>query len=277
MLKTLSLWSALLLIANGLAGPACAADVAGTTGEMTLHTRSRVESPKGSGQFDAVYKTVHWNPEENGDHHLRHVGSALVQVGYGPGGRDGAANQRLCHQSQETRRADRSRPERLHESLRRSPREKACPGCAGRTTSRLPEKCVGAAAGREGQKWPIDDSDGGCDCTPQCVQVVAHSRQIDTIKIADEDAISDSGIEIGNLFVQRGIENVMFMGVHTNMCMVGRPFGLRNLVRFGKNVVLVRDLTDAMYNPQKPPHVSHIRGTELVDGVHREVYLPHDH
>ena len=84
------------------------------------------------------------------------------------------------------------------------------------------------------------------------------------IKIADEDAISDSGVEIGNLFVQRGIENVIFTGVHANMCVVGRPFGLRNLVRFGKNVVLVRDLTDAMYNSRKAPHVSHVRGTELV-------------
>jgi len=29
-------------------------------------------------------------------------------------------------------------------------------------------------------------------------------------------------------------------------------------------VVLVRDLTDAMYDPRQPPHVSHTRGTELV-------------
>ena len=117
---------------------------------------------------------------------------------------------------------------------------------------------------RERSHWPIDQSDGGCDCTPPCAQVIAWRRQIDAIKIADEDAISDSGVEIGNLFVQRGIENVIFMGVHTNMCVVGRPFGLRNLVRFGKNVVLVRDLTDAMYNPRKAPHVSHFRGTELM-------------
>ena len=28
--------------------------------------------------------------------------------------------------------------------------------------------------------------------------------------------------------------------------------------------ILVRDLTDAMYNPQRAPYVSHAEGTELV-------------
>jgi hypothetical protein len=54
------------------------------------------------------------------------------------------------------------------------------------------------------------------------------------------------------------------MGVHTNMCVLGRPFGIRQMVRLGKNVVLARDLTDAMYDPRQPPYVSHARGTELV-------------
>jgi hypothetical protein len=35
------------------------------------------------------------------------------------------------------------------------------------------------------------------------------------------------------------------------------------MVKLGKNVVLCRDLTDAMYDPRKPPYVSHQRGTEL--------------
>ena len=31
----------------------------------------------------------------------------------------------------------------------------------------------------------------------------------------------------------------------------------------GKNVVLVRDLTDSMYNPARWPNVSHFKGTAL--------------
>ena len=44
----------------------------------------------------------------------------------------------------------------------------------------------------------------------------------------------------------------------------GRPFGIRQLLKLGFNVVLVRDLTDAMYDPRQPPFVSHTRGTQPV-------------
>ena len=36
------------------------------------------------------------------------------------------------------------------------------------------------------------------------------------------------------------------------------------MTKLGFNVALVRDLTDAMYDPRKRPFVSHARGTELV-------------
>ncbi len=112
--------------------------------------------------------------------------------------------------------------------------------------------------------YPIDHSDGGCDCQPRCEEGSPWTGQIDAIEIKDEDAISDSGTEIWNLLERRGIRNVILMGVHTNMCVLGRPFGLRNLAKAGKNVVLMRDLTDTMYNSRQPPHVSHFTGTDLV-------------
>ncbi len=112
--------------------------------------------------------------------------------------------------------------------------------------------------------YPIDQSDGGCDDGPQCPQGSPWKSQIAAIEIKDEDAISDSGAEIWNLLESRGITNVMLMGVHTNMCVLGRPFGLRNLARSGKNVVLVRDLTDTMYNSRMWPYVSHFEGTNRI-------------
>ncbi len=48
------------------------------------------------------------------------------------------------------------------------------------------------------------------------------------------------------------------------MCVLGRPFGIRQMVRLGKNVALMRDMTDTMYNPDRPPGVSHFEGTDLV-------------
>jgi len=110
---------------------------------------------------------------------------------------------------------------------------------------------------------PIDSSDGGCDDQPQCKQGRAWKSEHPAIRIADNDAVSDKGVEVWNLLESRGIENVMILGVHTNMCISGRPFGLRNLSRYGKNVVLIRDLTDTMYNPRKTPQVAHERGTAL--------------
>ena len=62
----------------------------------------------------------------------------------------------------------------------------------------------------------------------------------------------------------RGIGNLLIMGVHTNMCVLNRSFAIKQMVRWGKNVVLVRDLTDAMYDPAMPPYVSHDEGTRLV-------------
>jgi len=114
--------------------------------------------------------------------------------------------------------------------------------------------------------YPIDHSDGGCDCEPTCKQGPPWpwKSQIDTIEIKSEDAISDSGVEIWNLLTQYGIKNVILMGVHTNMCVLGRPFGLRNLAKSGKKVVLMRDMTDTMYNSRMRPVVNHFTGTDLV-------------
>jgi nicotinamidase-related amidase len=111
---------------------------------------------------------------------------------------------------------------------------------------------------------PIDDSDGGCDNLPPCATYRAWTCQHPALHIAAEDAISDNGAEIYRLLEQRQIENIVVMGVHTNMCVLGRSFSIRRLVTLGKNVALMRDMTDSLYNPRKHPHVSHFRGTALV-------------
>ena len=111
---------------------------------------------------------------------------------------------------------------------------------------------------------PIDDSDMGCSCPVQCPVREAWTRQIATIELMPEDALTDDGQETWNLLQARGIDQVILCGVHLNMCVLGRPFGIRQMVHLGKKVALMRDLTDAMYNPEKPPKVSHFAGTDLV-------------
>lgn len=120
--------------------------------------------------------------------------------------------------------------------------------------------------------YPIDQKDGGCDDIPVCPQGSPWRRQVAGIEIHDEDAISDSGVEIWNLLESRGITTVLLMGVHTNMCVLGRPFGLRQLARHGKRAILVRDLTDTMYNSRSWPHVSHFQGTQrIIEHIERYV------
>ena len=112
-------------------------------------------------------------------------------------------------------------------------------------------------------KLPIDDSDGGCDDQPPCPTGSPWTRQIASIEINEGDAITDSA-EAYNLMRQRGISNVIVMGVHQNMCVLGRPFSIRQMVYQGQNVILVRDLTDNMYNSRSAPRVDHFTGNDLV-------------
>lgn len=119
-------------------------------------------------------------------------------------------------------------------------------------------------ASEKGAVWPIDQKDGGCNCTIECKQGTVWTHQIETIEIKDHDFISDSGVEVLGLFKAKGIKNVILMGVHENMCVIDRPFALRNMVRSGMNTVVMRDLTDTMYDSKEWPVVSHFTGNSLM-------------
>ncbi len=130
----------------------------------------------------------------------------------------------------------------------------------------------------EAAAYPIDQSDGGEDDDPvdhrlwaERLEAIGRNprspwlRQCDGISIDEKrDYISDSGTEIWSILEHHHISNVILVGVHTNMCVLGRPFGLRRLASGGKNVVLARDLTDTMYNPGAWPYANHFTGTDLI-------------
>lgn len=109
---------------------------------------------------------------------------------------------------------------------------------------------------------PIDDSSGGCDTHEKFYK--AWTRENAIIPIASGDRISDSGAEIYSFLHSRGITNLLVMGVHANMCVLKRSFAIKQMTKWGIRCALVRDLTDAMYNPHDRPFVAHDQGTELV-------------
>ncbi|MFM7213771.1 MAG: protein-signal peptide and transmembrane prediction [Verrucomicrobiota bacterium] len=122
---------------------------------------------------------------------------------------------------------------------------------------------------------PIDDTDMGCSCSgTKCTVREAWTRQIPAIELFPEDALTDDGQETWNLLAQHGIRHVILCGVHLNMCVLGRPFAIRQMVYLGQDVVLMRDFTDTMYNPERPPGVDHFTGTDLVVGHVERFWCP---
>jgi nicotinamidase-related amidase/type 1 glutamine amidotransferase len=229
---------------------------------LALHARTRVETKPGSGLFNAVTKPLTWDPAK----------TAIVVCDMW--------NQHWCPDA--TKRVAEMAP-RMNAVLVAARNQGVliihCPsntmkfyeGTEQRDRARQAAKVVTKVplrqscnldVKREG-RLPIDDSDGGCECDPPCKQGSPWTRQIETLKIEAPDAITDSA-EAVYLMKQRGIENVIVTGVHTNMCVLGRPFAIRQLVDQGFHVALMRDMTDSMYSSRRPPYVSHFTGTDLV-------------
>jgi len=112
---------------------------------------------------------------------------------------------------------------------------------------------------------PIDDSDGGCDDATPVKSFKAWTRQHAAIKIDEgKDYVTDNGREVFNILKDEGVKTVFVLGVHTNMCVLNRSFAVKQLRRWDVDCLLVRDLTDAMYNPKMKPFVTHAEGTNLV-------------
>ena len=236
---------------------------------LILHARVRdagaPSEKSGSNDAPAHDKTLSWKPAQTAiiicdmwnQHWCRGATRRVGELGPAMNQAIAAARAKgilIIHAPSSCMEAYKNHPAR--EKAQQAPKAANLPKHIGEWCNRIPAEEKGI--------YPIDQSDGGCDDGPQCPQGSPWKSQNAAIEIRPEDAISDSGEEIWNLLESRGIANVMLMGVHTNMCVLGRPFGLRNLARSGKNVVLVRDLTDTMYNSRQWPYVSHFEGTSRI-------------
>jgi type 1 glutamine amidotransferase/nicotinamidase-related amidase len=232
---------------------------------LKLFTRSRVAVPETDGEFRIEYKTVEWDAGKTAvvicDMWTRHWCDSACKRGAEIAPRINEFVKQARRQGALIVHAPSGGMEHYADHPARKRALDAPP--AGNLPEGIGGWCRGIETEKQGE-WPIDQEDGGCDDQPRCPNREMDRRQTPEIKISATDAISDSGVELWNLYEERGIENVILVGVHTNMCVIGRPFGLRNMVRFGKRVLLVRDLTDTMYNPRCRPFVSHVRGTELI-------------
>jgi nicotinamidase-related amidase/type 1 glutamine amidotransferase len=265
LLATPSLLAAVILL-TGFVNKCAEAEPGAANNTVVLDARNRLETSQGSGKFTVLYKRLEWNPAETAiiicdmwdKHWCEGATSRVAELAPAINKVVSKARDKgvlIIHSPSETMNYYKDHPARKR--AQNAPKATNPPDGIGNW-------CKWIGKEEEETGYPIDHSDGGCDCQPKCPQGSPWRKQIDIISISDKDAISDSGVEIWNLLEHRGIKNLILMGVHTNMCVLGRPFGLRNMARFGKNVVLIRDLTDTMYNPRAKPFVSHFTGTDLV-------------
>ncbi|MBE7499686.1 MAG: isochorismatase family protein [Verrucomicrobiales bacterium] len=250
----------LLLAFCAAAGPSI---LAGDPKPLLLHARHRVAPPPGQQRDVAVEEVLRWEPKQTAviicdmwdRHWCRGATERVAEMAPRMNALIQAARARgvlIIHAPSDTMSFYEGWPQRL--SAQQAPKVTAPAGInQWKSLDRDKEPPL-----------PIDDSDGGCNEDPPCPQGRAWKSQIATLEIADADLISDSGEEIHRVLESRGIRNVIVLGVHTNMCVLGRPFSIRALVGQGKNVVLMRDLTDTMYNARRRPYVSHFAGTDLV-------------
>ena len=111
--------------------------------------------------------------------------------------------------------------------------------------------------------WTDDPVRCSCDRSkPSCISQppVPPERQTPSIDVLSEDAVTDRGQEIFNLLADRDIDDVLIMGVHANICVLSRDFGIRQLVYVDKRPVLCRDLTDSFHRHPD----GHLAGNRIV-------------
>ena len=124
----------------------------------------------------------------------------------------------------------------------------------------------GGTAAEYDPPLPVDASDDG-STTPEDRPSKQWSREHAGITIDPQaDLITDEGAVVYGALQSRRIKRMVLMGVHTNMCVLHRTFAIKAMAKRGIDMVLIRDLTDTMYNPARAPYVDHDEGTRLVVG-----------
>jgi type 1 glutamine amidotransferase/nicotinamidase-related amidase len=263
------------VVALAMLAPALVARAFDESGKLSLRLRSRVEV---DGLFRLVETPASWASKETAfivcdmwdSHHClnavrreKEMAPTMERVLQAARGR-GAV---IIHAPSSCMDPYKDHPARKHAT--ETPRSKALPKEIASWCYKIPNEEKGV--------YPIDQTDGGEDDDPAehkkwADELAAMGRnprapwksQIDVLTIADDDYISDDGEEIWSILEAKGVKNVVLMGVHLNMCVLGRPFGLRQMAKNGKTVALMRDLTDTMYNPKRSPYVGHFAGTDLM-------------
>jgi len=93
---------------------------------------------------------------------------------------------------------------------------------------------------------PAAPDGGGCTCgRERCLVNYGWDGMHPDLVIGSDDLMPNDPERLYTLCQQRGITHIIFCGVHTQVCLLGKSIGLRAMTRAGFQCALARDLTDA--------------------------------
>jgi hypothetical protein len=118
---------------------------------------------------------------------------------------------------------------------------------------------------------PLSVKGKDCMCGPgiACIRNFGWDGMQPGLRIDPADRITLGAAELYSNSKQLGLTHLIYMGVHTNACIINRPEGIRAIAPTGLKCMLARDLTDALtdYNPETgfTPDTGTIRTIEDIE------------
>ncbi len=100
---------------------------------------------------------------------------------------------------------------------------------------------------------PVPDA-GGCACgRERCGGNYGWDGMHPALHIGADDLMPDTQAEVYAVCRKYGLTHLIYVGFHTQVCLLGKPMGLKAMKSAGLQCVLARDLTDAHpgYDPAR--------------------------
>ncbi|MEN9675645.1 MAG: hypothetical protein RIS76_1541 [Verrucomicrobiota bacterium] len=100
---------------------------------------------------------------------------------------------------------------------------------------------------------PVPDA-GGCACgRERCAVNYGWDGMHPGLRIGDGDLMPDTQAEVYAICRKYGLTHLIYVGFHTQVCLLGKPMGLKAMKSAGLRCVLARDMTDAHpgYDPAR--------------------------
>ncbi len=100
---------------------------------------------------------------------------------------------------------------------------------------------------------PVPDA-GGCACgRERCAVNYGWDGMHPGLRIGPDDLMPDTQAEVYAICRRHDLTHLIYVGFHTQVCLLGKPMGLKAMKEAGLRCVLARDMTDAHpgYDPSR--------------------------